>query len=79
MTLSGIRIFSSPYLTDATITEPVKKHKPRRWMSERYHARIQKKWNKRFGTREVETAYMLNGGLYMHPSMFAGVIKVVQS
>lgn len=28
---------------------PYKVHRKRKWMSEAYHRRIQKKWNKRFG------------------------------
>ena len=35
---------------------PAKRHKKRKWMSESYHRRIQKKWTKRFGT--VPAAFM---------------------
>lgn len=42
--LGAIKIFESPHAK-----RPARIHKKRRWMSERYHQRIQKKWNKRFG------------------------------
>jgi len=44
----------------ATSEEPVRRHKKRRNQTEAYHRRIQKKWTKRFGTRHVPAAYMLN-------------------
>lgn len=75
--LSGMRIFSSPYLPN-TITEPIKKHKRRRWMSERYCKRIQKKWTKRFGTREVQVAYMINGGLCVPPGVLDDLRRVTR-
>lgn len=38
---------------------PNKIHKVRRWMSESYHRRIQKKWIKRWGYAQEPTAYIL--------------------
>ena len=39
-------------------------------MSEQYHQRVQKKWRKRFGTKEAPGAYELAGGvLVMHPDL----------
>lgn len=31
---------------------PIREHKHKRWMSDNYHKRIQKKWNKRFGFKK---------------------------
>lgn len=61
----------------ATQTEPVKAHKKRRRQSEAYHRRVQKKWTKRHGTKQVPDAYMIDnsviGGygqtLVAHPSI----------
>jgi hypothetical protein len=40
----GMRVFESPLAR-----MPARVHKRRRGMSEAYHRRVQKKWNKRFG------------------------------
>ena len=39
--------------------KPVRRHKVRRWMSDSYHYRIQKKWIKRWGYLKEPTAYMM--------------------
>lgn len=61
--------------------EPVKKHKHRHAQTETYHKRIQKKWTKRYGTKQVPCAYMIDntylGGfgrtLVAHPSLLRGL------
>lgn len=58
--LSGIRIHSSPY---AYTYEPIKKHKHRSNQRDSYHRRIQKKWTKRFGTKKVPCAFVVNGSV----------------
>lgn len=45
--LRGIQIVVSSMLDGMTF--PVRVHRKRKGMSEAYHRRIQKKWNKRFG------------------------------
>lgn len=65
----------------ATCTEPVKAHKQRRSQTKAYHKRIQKKWTKRYGTKQVPCAYMIDntylGGfgrtLVAHPSLLRGL------
>lgn len=60
-------------------TVPTKRHKKRRNQTEAYHRRVQKKWTKRHGTKQVPAAYMLDnsviGGygqtLVAHPSIVA--------
>lgn len=42
---------------------PVRRHKKRANQSAAYHRRIQKKWNKRWGTKTVRSAYLLNPGV----------------
>jgi hypothetical protein len=44
---------------------PVRVHRKRRWMSESYHRRIQKKWNKRFGT--APAAVLMNRDALLSP------------
>ena len=68
----GMRVIESPM---AAMLVPVRKHKKRSSQSSTYHARIQKKWIKRFGKKEVACAFMLNGGVFglgsafvLHPS-----------
>ena len=79
MNLFGIPIISHPL---ATMLVPNRRHKRRRWMSESYHRRIQKKWRKRFGTHEEACAFFMSpraAGLiemgqdviYMHPKGIA--------
>jgi hypothetical protein len=58
--LSGIQIRTSPY---AYTYEPIKKHKHRSNQRASYHRRIQKKWAKRFGTKKVPCAFMVNGSI----------------
>lgn len=74
----SLRIVESPH---CTMRKPVRTHKRRRWdRSGKYHARIAKKWLKRFGEREEAVAYMLDpkaighsGGpmFLLHPSQAA--------
>ena len=52
MQFTGMRVIESPLAR-----MPAKVHKRRRWMSEAYHRRIQKKWNKRFG--HVPAAFLM--------------------
>lgn len=49
----GMRVIESVFAR-----APARRHKKRRGMSEAYHRRIQKKWNKRFGY--VPAALLLN-------------------
>lgn len=71
-------VHKSPYATKA---EPVRLHKKRRSQSASYHRRIQKKWTKRWGVRQVPCAYMIDnrvtGGhgrtLVVHPSLMAHI------
>lgn len=41
-------------------TVPIKTHKKRRNQSIAYHLRVQKKWQKRYGTRTERYALMVN-------------------
>lgn len=53
----SVRVHESPYATRA---EPERKHKKRRNQSEAYHRRVQKKWTKRWGTKQVPCAYLID-------------------
>jgi hypothetical protein len=71
----ALRVVESPH---CTVRKPVRPHRRKRWdRSGKYHARIAKKWLKRFGEREEAVAYMLDpkaighsGGpmFLLHPS-----------
>lgn len=63
--LLGIRLAPAPPHTDKLFqtTVPNRKHKKTRHQTEAYHKRIQKKWNKRFGTREQWHALVMDPGL----------------
>ncbi len=47
----------------ATRTEPTRLHKKRRNQSAAYHRRVQKKWVKRWGTKQVPCAYLIDNGV----------------
>ena len=57
--LFGIKLMKAPF--EMVRDVPNKKHKKRSNQSARYHARIQKKWIKRFGTHKEKYALMING------------------
>lgn len=61
----GIRVLASQALPKVSVV-PVRAHKlnPRKVA---YHTRIQKKWNKRFGTREDLYFVMAQGVIFAHP------------
>jgi hypothetical protein len=44
---------------------PVREHRRRRWMSDQYHRRIQKKWTKRFGVTIQDHSYYVNGVMHV--------------
>jgi hypothetical protein len=57
MSLFGLKVVESPL---AYLLVPNRKHKRRRWMSDKYHQRIQKKWTKRFGTHQEPCAIFMS-------------------
>ena len=57
----GLRLVEHPM---AVRSVPVRVHKKRRNQTEAYHRRIQKKWTKRFGMKDVPCAYQINGGRF---------------
>lgn len=52
-----MKVFESPF---AYTRVPNREHKKRRGMSEAYHRRIQKKWTKRYGTRQEPCIIFMN-------------------
>ena len=64
MNMLGMKVVESPL---ANMTVPNRKHKRRRWMSEKYHKRIQKKWTKRFGTHQEPCAILFNPSILGMP------------
>jgi hypothetical protein len=71
-----LQVRESPLALQAV---PVKRHKKRRNQREAYHLRVQKKWTKRYGTKQVPAAYMIDNSvigsygqtLVAHPSIVA--------
>ena len=62
--LGGIEVRES---INACQTKPARAHKRRRNQTNRYHARIQKKWNKRFGMVKKPAAFMIDTSLLLMP------------
>ena len=62
----ALRIVESPMAVQSV---PKRAHKKRRNQTEAYHRRIQKKWTKRFGMKQVPCAYQIDGGRYGLGSM----------
>ncbi len=75
-----LQVRESPY---ATQTVPARVHKKRRNQRDAYHQRVQKKWVKRWGTKQVPGAYVVDasaiGGsgkiLIMHPILGRAAFK----
>lgn len=59
--LGGLRVKTSLL---ATKPEPVRQHIKRRNQTQAYHRRIQKKWTKRFGTKQVPAAYRIGANAF---------------
>lgn len=60
----GVDVRESPL---ACSTKPARAHKRRRNQTARYHTRIQKKWNKRFGMVKKPAAFMIDTSLLLLP------------
>ncbi|MDM0041862.1 hypothetical protein QTI05_22670 [Variovorax sp. J22R193] len=77
---SGIQIRESLL---ALTTTPARPHKKRRNQSAHYHARIQKKWTKRFGVRSIPGAYAMKDPwtgaqiIVAHPAVMAKIRSMV--
>lgn len=54
---NGMKVISNPL---CTTEEPVRVHIMKGTQRQAYHDRIQKKWNKRFGTKRVPGMYIMN-------------------
>jgi len=72
LSLNGVLIYVNPL---AVTLEPNKKHIKTRSMSENYHERVQKKWNKRYGTRQVPLMYKTEMGIIAHPAIVEKIEK----
>ncbi len=76
----GIKIHESPL---ALTTQPTRVHKKRRNQSARYHARVQKKWTKRYGTCSIPGAYSMRDPftgaqiIVAHPAVMAKIRGMV--
>lgn len=74
-TLGGVRVYSSPLAMTAV---PRRKHIKSRSMSESYHRRIQKKWNKRYGLDYEPCAYMTADAVFVHPALMEQLRKAAE-
>ncbi len=64
----GMKIIESLHMPKTMLT-PVRKHIRKPWMTEAYHKRIQKKWNKRFGQVDEPCILMTPQGICCHPEV----------
>ena len=69
--VAGMRVIATPLALEKT-KQPVREHKRRRWMSDHYHERIQKKWTRRFGTVMKPCMYVMQ-----QPALFGMVSEKV--
>lgn len=66
-TIYGMHVFVSPF---AVQTVNVREHKKKKWMERRsYAARVQKKWTKRFGTKQIDVVLRTKDALFMTTRM----------
>lgn len=83
--LWGRRIYLTPL---ALRNESVRVHRDRgecrrhrlfamayRWKPSAYHKRIQKKWDKRFGVKEVPAGMFVAGSMIVHPDLWDRLVK----
>jgi len=66
--INGVRVFVSPNALKTT-RRPRRVHHKTVSMSDNYHARIQKKWIKRFGFESEPCMYQTPAGLFVHPDL----------
>jgi hypothetical protein len=65
----GIRVYKD-HMAMETVG-PEKRLEPKRWMKgTRYHARIQKKWIKRFGIKRRPCILQTPDGFLVHPALW---------
>lgn len=68
MIYGGVRVFSTPH---AMVRTPAREHTKTRSMSDAYHKRVQKKWDKRYGVDWNPGMYQIsNGDIYAHPIIY---------
>jgi len=70
----GVRIFENMMCLEKT-TDPMRRHVKRPWMRDSYHARIQKKWIKRFGWVMKPAMFQTPQGFICHPAI-AGQLRI---
>lgn len=70
-TFYGLAVIENP---TCFMREPVRKHVQSKSGSAVYHARIQKKWIKRWGEHCVPSAYVVGGAIVMHPTLLKQLI-----
>jgi len=64
--IGGVKLIENPYLNEID-SKSARVHRRRKWMRKSYHARIQKKWDKRFGFIYTRPVVELYGAIYAHP------------
>jgi hypothetical protein len=78
--MSSLSYFGTPVHESllAVSTVPVRRHRKRRNQTAQYHARVQKKWVKRFGQKKVPSAFVMDlramglgwgKAIYAHPDI----------
>lgn len=66
---NGMKVISNPL---CTTEEPVRVHIQKGTQRQAYHDRIQKKWNKRFGTKRVPGMYIMNQSYFTGSFEYGG-------
>lgn len=74
---NGLKVITSHGALEAT-DEPMRKHVTGPWQKPSYHARIQKKWNKRWGFIHKPCYYLANGVVICHPALYSNLIAAIK-
>ena len=69
MTVHGYRVVINNAMCIKHV--PKRVHKKRRCQSLKYHLRVQKKWDKRFGTKAEDHAYIVNNMMFVSAVAYA--------
>ncbi len=76
MMLNGINVIRCSEALERV--GPKKVLVPKRWMKGNYHARVQKKWIKRYGYEMKPAAYQTPHGILCHPAIYEQLIQQIE-
>ena len=75
LSVSGFKVVVNPLACIKKV--PVRKHNRRHNQSLKYHIRIQKKWDKRFGTKQEDHAFIMADTMVLSPAAYAKLKEAI--